>query len=132
MSSERYSPEELDKFRDNVVKKLGRARDDFQYLQEQLEELSQNSDSDHSADYIDGSAANMDMERMNEMARRQIANIEELEAALVRIRQGVYGICTVTGERIEPARLKVVPQAMRSVEGENLVMLGKAKDKDLV
>ena len=131
MSNERYSPEELDGFRQNVEKKLARAREDFEYLQEQINDLGQNNDDAHSADYIDGSAAHMDIQRMNEMAKRQLQTIEELEGARVRIRQGTYGICTVTGEKIDPKRLRLVPGARRSVEGERLFSLGKAKDRDL-
>jgi len=131
MSDNRYSQEELDKFRLNVEKKLERAKEDFKYLQDQIEELGKNSDDAHSADYIDGSAAHMDIQRMNEMARRSLQTIEELEGAKVRIRQGTYGICSVTGEKIDPRRLRLVPGARRSVEGEKLFSLGKAKDKDL-
>ena len=132
MTQERYTPEELERFRLNVEKKLARAKDDFAYLQEQISELSQSNDGDHSADYIDGSAAHMDIQRMNEMARRQLQTIEGLEAAKVRIRQGVYGICSVTGEKIDPKRLRLVPGAKRSVEGERLFDLRQAEDIDLV
>ena len=132
MTQERYTPEELEKFGENVDKKLARAKDDFEYLQEQIEQLSQSNDGDHSADYIDGSAAHMDIQRMNEMARSQLRTIEELEGAKVRIRQGVYGICSVTGERIDPKRLRIVPGAKRSVEGERLYDLRQAEDMDLV
>ena len=131
MTQDRYTPEELEAFRVNVDKKLRRAKEDFEYLQEQIEDLSQSADGDHSADYIDGSAAHMDIARMNEMARRQLATIEDLEAAKVRIRQGIYGICSVTGEKIDPKRLRLVPSARRSVEGERLHDLGQAKDIDL-
>ena len=132
MTQERYTPEELEKFRVNVEKKLARAKEDFEYLQEQISELSQSNDGDHSADYIDGSAAHMDIQRMNEMARRQLQTIEGLEAAKVRIRQGVYGICSVTGEKIDPKRLRLVPGAKHSVEGERLYDLRQAEDIDLV
>ena len=132
MTQERYTPEELEQFRLNVEKKLARAKDDFEYLQEQISELSQSNDGDHSADYIDGSAAHMDIQRMNEMARRQLQTIEGLEAAKVRIRQGIYGICSVTGEKIDPKRLRLVPGAKRSVEGERLYDLRQAEDIDLV
>lgn len=131
MAIEKYSQEELAEFRKNVEKKLDRAKEDFAYLQNQINELSQNSDDAHSADYIDGSAAHMDIQRMNEMAKRQLQSIEELEGARTRIRQGTYGICTITGEKIDPKRLRLVPGARRSVEGERLFSLGKAKDKDL-
>ena len=132
MTQERYTPEELEKFGENVDRKLARAKEDFEYLQDQIEELSHSSDGDHSADYIDGSAAHMDIQRMNEMARSQLRTIEELEAAKVRIRQGIYGICSVTGEKIDPKRLRIVPGAKRSVEGERLYDLRQAEDMDLV
>ncbi len=132
MTQDRYTPAELETFRTNVEKKLARAKEDFEYLQEQIDELGQSNDGDHSADYIDGSAAHMDIQRMNEMARRQLASIEDLEAAKVRIRQGIYGICSVTGEKIDAKRLRLVPGAKRSVEGERLYDLGQAKDIDLV
>ena len=131
MTNDRYTPEELEAFRVNVDKKLARAKEDFDYLQEQIEDLSQSADGDHSADYIDGSAAHMDIARMNEMAKRQLVTIEELEAAKVRIRQGTYGICSVTGEKIDAQRLRLVPGARRSIEGERLYDLGQAKDMDL-
>ncbi len=131
MIEDRYNQKELDQFRKHIEKKLERAREDFEYLQNQINELAKNSDDSHSADYIDGSAAHMDIQRMNEMAKRSLITIEELEGAKVRLRQGTYGICTVTGEKIDPRRLKMVPGAHRSVEGERLVDLGKAKDMDL-
>jgi len=127
----RYTQEELNQFREFVDKKLSRAKEDFEYMQNQINELSMNSDGDHSSDYIDGSAAHMDIQRMNEMAKRHLMTIEELEGAKVRIRQGTYGICSVTGEKIDPKRLKLVPGAKRSVEGQELFNLGKAKDMDL-
>lgn len=132
MIKNRYSDEELAAFGKNIDKKLERAREDYTYLEEQINDISTSADGDHSADYIDGSAAHMDIQRLNEMARRQLSTIEELEAAKVRIRQGIYGICTVTGERIDPKRLKLVPGATRSIEGERLYNEGKAVDRDLV
>jgi len=131
MTKERYSKTELEKFRAHIDKKLARIKEDFAYLQEQINDLGQNSDGDHSADYIDGSAAHMDIQRMNEMAKRSLQTIVDLEAAKVRIRQGTYGICSVTGKKIDPKRLRLVPGARRSVEGEKLHSLGKAKDIDL-
>lgn len=127
----RYTQEELDAFREFVDKKLARAKDDFTYMQNQINDMSMNSDGDHSSDYIDGSAAHMDIQRMNEMAKRHLMTIEELEGAKVRIRQGTYGICSVTGDKIDPKRLRLVPGAKRSVEGQQLFNMGKAKDKDL-
>ena len=42
--------------------------------------------------------------------------VDEIDAALDRIRRGVYGICTTSGQPIPKARLKVIPWATERVE----------------
>jgi DnaK suppressor protein len=37
--------------------------------------------------------------------------LAQVEAALIRFEQGVYGICEQCGDRIDPARLKALPYA---------------------
>lgn len=37
--------------------------------------------------------------------------LAQVEAALVRFEQGVYGICERCGEYVDPARLKALPSA---------------------
>ncbi|MDP6481186.1 MAG: TraR/DksA C4-type zinc finger protein [Acidimicrobiales bacterium] len=42
--------------------------------------------------------------------------VDEIDAALDRIRRGIYGICTTSGQPIPKARLKVIPWAAERVE----------------
>ena len=44
--------------------------------------------------------------------------LKEIEEALLRIKQGTYGICEVTGQAISKERLAAVPFARYSVEGQ--------------
>jgi len=44
--------------------------------------------------------------------------LNEIEAAIVRIKNGSYGICEITGKMIPAARLTAVPFARYSVEGQ--------------
>lgn len=44
--------------------------------------------------------------------------LKEIEEALLRIKQGTYGICEVTGQAISKDRLTAVPFARHSVEGQ--------------
>ncbi len=44
------------------------------------------------------------------------AELAELEAALARIDAGTYGVDEVTGERIDPERLEVMPAARTNVD----------------
>lgn len=39
----------------------------------------------------------------------QDAELEEVEAALGRLRHGTYGVCRATGEEISPERLRAIP-----------------------
>ena len=49
---------------------------------------------------------------------RQEKFIQSLENALIRINNGTYGVCRVTGKLIPKERLRVVPHATLSVEGK--------------
>ena len=44
--------------------------------------------------------------------------IFEVLAALRRLERGTYGICEITGQPIEPARLEALPWARYSLEGQ--------------
>ncbi len=39
--------------------------------------------------------------------------MQQIDAALLRLRAGSYGTCERCGQAIEPARLQIVPQAVR-------------------
>ena len=54
---------------------------------------------------------------MNERSQSQLA---EVEKALARIEDGSYGVCEVTGEHIEPERLKAIPWTSCSIEGAEI------------
>lgn len=47
---------------------------------------------------------------------RHISEIRAVEAALLRVNNGSYGICDECGGAIEPQRLEVQPAAMRCIE----------------
>jgi len=49
------------------------------------------------------------------------AHLEQLDDALQRVEDGVYGICVVTGKLIPKERLEVVLVAKQSVEGKELL-----------
>lgn len=49
----------------------------------------------------------------------------EVEAALVRLEAGNYGICRLTGRPIDPDRLRAVPWTRFSLEGAEIYEKGK-------
>ena len=44
--------------------------------------------------------------------------VEQIDAALARIDAGVYGLCVITGERIQQTRLRAIPWAAERVEAK--------------
>ncbi len=114
----RYSDAELEEFRVLIEKKLDTANQELEYLQEQILEITENSGDDHGGDWMDDSSTNNDIEFLNNMAIRQRKYIQDLENALIRIRNKSYGICSVTGLLIEKRRLLAVPTATKSVEAK--------------
>ena len=115
----RYSDAELEEFKEIIDKKLARAQEELAYYEQQILEITENSGDDHGGDWMDDSSTNNDMEFLNNMAIRQRKLIQDLENALVRIRNKSYGICVVTGKLIDKRRLKVQPIATKSVEVKN-------------
>lgn len=114
----RYSDTDLEEFRELVEKKLETANQELAYLQEQILEITENSGDDHGGDWMDDSSTNNDIEFLNNMAIRQRKYIQDLENALIRIKNKTYGICIVTGQLIEKRRLLAVPTATKSVEAK--------------
>ena len=65
----------------------------------------------------DGSAT-LEKEHVNQLAVRQRKFIDQLEAALIRIKNKTYGICRETGKIIPKERLRAVPHTTLSMEAK--------------
>lgn len=61
------------------------------------------------ADSGDAASEECEHETLLAEIRQEQAELAEVDAALDRIRDGTYGVCQLTGEPIEAARLRVVP-----------------------
>jgi RNA polymerase-binding transcription factor DksA len=60
----------------------------------------------------------MNKEKNVQLAIRQEKFIRDLKNALLRIENGTYGVCRVTGKLIQKERLKLVPHATLSIEAK--------------
>jgi|AntRauTorckE5430_2_1112549.scaffolds.fasta_scaffold09359_3 RNA polymerase-binding transcription factor DksA len=111
----RYSDAELEEFKALIESKLERAQTQLNSLQEQILEIAENSSDDHGVDWMDDSSTGSDVEMLNNMAIRQRRYIQDLQNALIRIRNKVYGVCIITGELIDKKRLRAVPTTTKSL-----------------
>jgi RNA polymerase-binding transcription factor DksA len=115
----RFSDEELQEFRDLIMKKLKEAKRDFELLKDSLSNKDNGTDDTSPTFKLleDGSDV-LTKEETAQLAVRQQKFIQNLEMALVRIENKTYGICRVTGKLISKDRLRVVPHATLSIEAK--------------
>lgn len=111
----RYSDSELQEFRELIESKLEKAKTQYDSLIEQIKEITENSTGDFTKDLSDFSSSQTEVELLNSMATRQRTYIQDLQNALIRIRNKTYGICVITGSLIEKRRLLAVPTTTKSV-----------------
>ncbi len=119
-TSYRYSDDDLQEFRELIMKKLETAKTELQYLQGVIMRKDEGGTEDTENKYqsIEDGSASMDREQFNQLASRQITFISHLEQALVRIENKTYGICRETGKLISKERLRAVPHATLSIEAK--------------
>lgn len=117
----RYSDEELQEFKAIILKKLEKARDDYEHLRAAITHSTSNDVEDTSPTFhvMEEGASALSKEESGQLAQRQYKFIQSLEAALVRIENKTYGVCRVTGKLIPKERLMLVPHATLSVEAKN-------------
>lgn len=114
----RYSDVELEEFRVVVETKLELASEQLESLKEQILEMSEKTGDDHGGDWVDDSSINNDMEMLNNMAIRQKKYVQDLNNALLRIKNKAYGVCVITGELIDKRRLMAVPTTTKSLSAK--------------
>lgn len=119
-TKKRYSDEELEEFKELIVKRLETAKAELAYLQNLITRKDEagTEDSDNKFNSAEDGSGAMEREQISQLAGRQIQFINHLENALLRIENKTYGVCRVTGELIDKARLRAVPHATLSIEAK--------------
>jgi len=116
----RYSREELEEFRLLIMDKLQKARADLELLTEAYTNNSEHDTNDTSPTFkvLEEGYSVLSKEENSRLAARQQKFIANLENALIRIENGSYGVCRVTGKLISKERLRSVPHATLSIEAK--------------
>jgi DnaK suppressor protein len=112
-----YSKEELEEFKKIILNKIARAQEEYNALSKHLQDNS-TKDTDPvwmNADYVNEIAS---IEEINQSTGRQKKFIDALWAALGRVENGTYGICTKTGKLIPKGRLMAVPHTTQSIDAK--------------
>lgn len=116
----KYSEDELVEFEGLINAKLAKAKDELHSLRDGL---TRNVGDDSGATLssvktLEDGADTAEKEQLSQLAGRQQKFINNLENALIRIKNGTYGICVDTGKLISKERLRAVPHTMHSIEAK--------------
>lgn len=120
VSKTRYSDKELKEFEAIILSKLGKANNELQQLKNSL---SRSNDTGTDATsgtvkVLEDGADTIEKENLSQLAARQQKFITNLENALIRIKNGTYGICIKTGKLIDKKRLRAVPHTTLSIKAK--------------
>lgn len=120
--TERMSQEDLDYFKDILLKKREEVQKNLDYLKTVvLDSTTKEATGDHSSysyHMADQGTDAMEREKAFLFAARDEKYIKQIDEALERIKNGTYGICRVTGKLIGKERLEAVPTTTISVEAK--------------
>lgn len=114
----RYSDEELQEFKEIILKKLEKAQADYELLKSNIMNTDGNDISDTSPTFkvLEEGANTLSKEEAGQLAQRQMKFIQHLKNALIRIENKTYGICRETGKLIPKERLRAVPHATLGID----------------
>ncbi|HLP86820.1 MAG TPA: TraR/DksA C4-type zinc finger protein [Candidatus Paceibacterota bacterium] len=117
-SRTRFSDEELNEFRLNILRKMEIAQFTLNDLMGSLSNSAGNGTEDTSPTFkvLEEGNNTMSKEENSKLALSQSNLIQNLKAALVRIENKTYGICSVTGKLMPKERLMATPHATKCVE----------------
>ena len=116
----RYSDNELKEFEDLINSKIGQAENELKILKESLSRSGDSGTDATSATskVLEDGADTAEKENLNQLAARQQKFVNNLENALIRIKNGTYGICRETGRLISKDRLRAVPHTTLCIDAK--------------
>lgn len=116
----RYTAEELKEFEILLNEKLEAAKKEYKIYSDELSGKNSEGTTATTGSYqsLENGSETEEKESINRLAARQSKYIKNLEFALVRIKNGTYGICKDSGKLISKARLRAVPHTTQSIEAK--------------
>ena len=111
MEKTKYTAEELQEFEALLLQKLELAKKEYKTYSDELSGKNSEGTSSTTGTYqsLENGSETLEKESINRLAARQNKYIKNLENALIRIKNGTYGICSDSGKLISKERLRAVP-----------------------
>lgn len=116
----RYSEDELKEFEVIIAEKLANSKKELSYIRESLSRKNDQGTDLTGSGYLslEDGAETAEKEHLNQLASRLQKFTAQLETAMIRIKNGTYGVCIDTGRLIPKERLRAVPHTQHSIEAK--------------
>lgn len=116
----RYSEEELKEFAEIINAKLEETRSELRKIRDSLSKKNDSGTDETSGNskLLEDGADTSEREMLSQSAARLQKFAIQLENALIRIKNGTYGICVDTGKLIPKERLRAVPHTQQTIEAK--------------
>ena len=117
---DRLDAKKLDFFKKLLLKMKAQINGDIRSMADESEgdQADKGDVSGHAMHMADVATDMYDREFNLSLASNDREMLQKIEAALVRIDKGTFGLCLKTGKRIPEARLKAVPYAEYCLEAQ--------------
>ncbi len=113
----KYSNEEVKEFKEKLLHLKKIEENQIKSFDERLHNVTTNGKDENS---IDTTSYSMQIESLNDSRNRCVKHLNQITNALLRIENGVYGICVETKMLIPKERLMAVPTTNLSMEGKRI------------
>ncbi len=117
--------EKLEHFRSLLIAQLGQATENIREGQANALELSDDGVKDSS----DLSLMDVNKELALRLGERESQMVADIDQALLRIKEGSYGICARCGKPIDERRLEAVPTARYDAACQALIESANGEDE---
>ena len=111
--------EELEHFKNKLVEEQDEANNKIEDLKKSIEEIEGNmGDNVSSSAHHQGNIGSSEEQREKKytLIEKQKDKLGKITVALDRIGTGNYGVCIVTGKKIQKERLEAMPYALHCVD----------------
>ena len=116
----RYSEEEVKEFEELIRGKLDSTMTELNYIKGTLSKKNDSGTdmTGGTSKALEDGADASERENLSQLAARLQKYATQLENALVRIKNGTYGVCVDSGKLIPKERLRVVPHTQQTIEAK--------------
>jgi len=101
-----FSPAEIESAKKTLIQLK---KEIFKEIDAGIKEGSSKDSTEYRGDNYDIASSERDRELMYMLGDRERKKVKEIDNALLKIKEGTYGICDECGEPISKKRLKIIP-----------------------